>query len=434
MTETTPVTILSGTLGAGKTTTLNHVLTHTDAEDVAVLVNDVGEVNVDAEVVGRRVEEDSELVELSNGCICCGIRSDFESAILELAREESVEYLLVEPSGISEPAPVAQQFEQGLAAGSYDLSSVVTVVDARQFFDAFGEGTAERRGEADDRPLSDLLVEGVEFCDTIVLNKTDLVTDEELTAIRETIRTLQPHARLLETSFGAVDPGELLGTGRFDVEEVSQGASWRRAMDHHREHGDSGGEDHTDHDDDNGARHEDDSHAHHDQADHTHHDDDEHGDDHTHHDHAHPPEVYGIDSFVFERREPLHPGRLVEAIRGLPEEVVRVKGYLHVAGRPETALVLSFAGVESHVEVAGRWVASLPEDHREAFRRRRDLDWHEEYGDRKTELVIIGRDVDRETVLERFEACVLGDGEQVGAENPFPAADGESFVLRATGG
>lgn len=406
---TVPVTVLSGTLGAGKTTLLNHVLTADHGYEAAVLVNDMGEVNVDADLVERRAEDESEVVELSNGCICCGIQGEFEQAITDLALNEEFEYLLVEPSGISEPAPIAQQFVQSHASTFYDLSSVTTVVDARQFHDAFSGDDVSRHGNdsTDARPLSDLIVEGVEFCDTIVVNKTDLVDPGELESVLESIRALQPEAEPVKTEFGRVDPNEVLATDRFDAETVSDSSGWKRALDHHREH---------DRDTDGASIHD---HGHSDEA--------------HEHAHSHPPEVYGIESFVYDRREPLHPERLIEALERLPGSVIRAKGYLHVAGRSDHALTLSRAGRRTRIEVAGRWIASLPTERQKIYRQSRQPDWDDEYGDRKTELVVIGRNMDDAAIERRLEACRLtdaeADAESLDCANPFPTREGDELQL-----
>ena len=402
-----PVTVLSGTLGAGKTTTLNHVLTADHGHEVAVLVNDMGEINVDADRLERRVDE--AVVELSNGCICCGMQGELEQAVIDLALREEFDYLLVEPSGISEPKPVAERFVRGRAAGFYELDSVTTVVDARQFSDAFGDDLAERRGETDGaKALSDLIVEGVEFCDTLVLNKTDLVDDDELASVRRSVRTLQPKARLLETTFGRIDPDLILGTGRFDARTVDGSAGWKRALEAHAE--DSEAEDENEREE----------RAH-----------DGHG--HDGHDHAHPPDVYGVDSFLYDERRPMHPERLGETLSALPGTVLRAKGLLHVAGRPEYAMNLSAAGGNVRIDVSGRWIASLPERRRESYRGSRDPDWDEEYGDRRTRLVVIGRGMDSGAVEASLDACLCTDeeldAESLDADNPFPRREGDELAL-----
>jgi len=415
-----PVTILSGALGAGKTTTLNHVLTAEHGYEVAVLVNDMGEVNVDSEVIERRVGDGTDVVELSNGCICCGMAGEFERAVTDLALEETFEHLLVEPSGISEPKPVARQFVRGPAAGFYELRSVTTVVDARAFYDAFGGNEPTRRDGDGDRPLSDLIVDGVEFCDRIVLNKTDLVTEAELDSVTGTIRTLRPTVDIVPTTFGAIDPERVLDGAAFDAEAVDAAASWKRAL---RRYDDADAA--TDADDGDvdcrGRYASPTTTKHHDDHDEAHDDHDE------AHDHSHPPEVYGIDSFVYERRRPLDPGELLEVLRDLPDGVVRAKGWLHVAGRPDHALRFSLAGQEASVDIAGRWVASLDGKARERHRESRESVWDDRWGDRQTKLVFIGRDVDEETLCGRLDDCLAVGGEtadphavSASSENPFP--------------
>ncbi|MES3516707.1 MAG: GTP-binding protein [Natronomonas sp.] len=431
-----PVTVLSGTLGAGKTTLLNHVLTGDHGRDVAVLVNDMGEINVDADIVERRVDET--VVELSNGCICCGMRGELEAAVTELAANEAFEQLLVEPSGISEPKSVAEQFIQGRAASLYRLDSVTTVVDARAFYDTFeGRQPASERdrstgsdGAETTRPLSDLIVDGVEFCDTLVVNKTDLVTDDELDSVLGTIRILQPEAELLTTEFGAVDPEKILETERFDPEAVAGSAGWKHALDAHTDengHGATAG-DEPDHGEveRHSTGHETNSDG---SADHgSGHDHDNRESD---HDHAHPPEIYGVDSFLYHRRRPMHPKRLTETLSALPEEIIRVKGLIHVAGRPDYAMNLSVAGEQAHVDVSGRWIASLSDVRRDAYRDSHDIKWDDEWGDRETKLVVIGQGMEREAVGETLDACLCTDAEltETYAENPFPRREGEQVTL-----
>ena len=405
MSQTIPVTVLSGTLGAGKTTVLNHVLSGDHDMEIAVLVNDVGEVNVDAEIVEKRTD-DEEVVELSNGCICCGLQGELEHAVFELAMDYEFEHLLIEPSGISEPAPVARQFVEGRPSEIYSLQSVTTVVNARQFYDAFEKGQPERHGEDDDgtRPLSDLIVEGVEFCDTLILNKTDLVSDAELEAIRADIRTLQPDATIIPTEYGRIDPTNFLAGQRFQRDAVEGGARWRKILDDD-EAENSHNHGHADHDHDHG--HED-------------------------HDHVHPPEEYGIDSFIYQRPAPMHPERLADFLRTTPENLIRAKGWLHVAGRPDHAMELSQAGPEAQVTVAGRWIASLSESRRKQYRERHDPNWTDEYGDRETQLVVIGRKMDTARIERRLDECLLGSEELDGSvQNPFPERQGETLRLPA---
>ena len=387
--DAVPVTILSGSLGAGKTTLLNHLLTGTDDRDIAVLVNDMGDINVDADLVSGNTDlaVDGGVAELSNGCICCELRDDLETAVVRLARERGFDHLVVEASGISEPRPVARLFTTGSqAAARYDVASVVTVVDARQFHDAFGdEGAATRRGEADDgtRPLSDLLVEGVEFANLVVLNKTDLVTAAELDAVEEMVRALRPDAEVVRTEHSRVDPDTVLDE-RYDPTTADE-AGWKRALD-----GD-------DHDHDGGHAHD--------------------------HDHAHPEAVYGVTSFTYRRRRPFHPERVRSLLADLPAAVVRSKGTCWIATGADLSYTIGQAGPSVRVEAAGPWIASLPEFERDAYRRNRsNLDWDEEWGDRRTELVFIGREMDDDALVAALDDCLLTDDEMAADWGDFGAA------------
>lgn len=390
--DSIPVTILSGALGAGKTTLLNHLLENAGGRRVAVLVNDMGEINVDASLVERTADlagSGAGVAELSNGCICCELQDDLETEVVRLARERDFDHLVVESSGISEPAPVARLFATGSrAAAVYDVDALVTVVDARDFHDRLvreEEATVERV-ETDEgtRPLSDLLVEQVECCDVLVVNKCDLVSAEELDDLEATLRTLQPDASLIRTTHGEVDPDAILGTGRFDSERADS-AGWKRALE-----------------DDAG------------------------------HDHAHPEEVYGVTSIAYRRRRPFHPGRLRDFLASLPEGVVRSKGTFWTAGREDSRLGYSQAGSIARIEVEGRWIASRPEVECDLYRSNRpELDWHDEWGDRETALVFIGTDLDG--IEEALDGCLLTDEEldadPGGFENPFPASQGEVLEI-----
>jgi G3E family GTPase len=398
--DAVPVTILSGSLGAGKTTLLNHLLAGAGDRDIAVLVNDMGDINVDADLVNGNTDlaVDGGVAELSNGCICCELRDDLETAVVRLARERGFDHLVVEASGISEPRPVARLFTTGSqAAARYDVASVVAVVDARQFHDAFGdEGAATRRGEADDgtRPLSDLLVEGVEFANLVVLNKTDLVTAAELDVVEEMVRALRPDAEVVRTEHSRVDPDTVLDE-RYDPTTADE-AGWKRALD-----GD-------DHDHDGGHAHD--------------------------HDHAHPEAVYGVTSFTYRRRRPFHPERVRSLLADLPAAVVRSKGTCWIATGADLSYTMGQAGPSVRVEAAGPWIASLPEFERDAYRRNRsNLDWDEEWGDRRTELVFIGREMDDDALVAALDDCLLTDDEMAADwgdfGDAFPTEAGDELVV-----
>jgi G3E family GTPase len=416
-----PVTVLSGALGAGKTTTLNHLLTNAGGRRLAVLVNDMAAVNVDAELVEARGDG---VTELSNGCICCDLRDDLDVAVSRLAREREFDHLVVESSGISEPAPVARLFTTGPASAPYRLDALATVVDASSFRETLADDdvvtTADLRRERAERvdregevrPLSDLLVAQVECADVLLVNKCDLAAEATLAETESLLAALNPGARRLRTTRGAVDPDALLGTGLFDHDTVSETESWRRALAHAERHDSAGdGADEAGHA--HGAR-----------------DRDGRGAD----DHAHDPaSTYGVTSVAFRSRRPLHPGRFAAALRDLPDSVLRSKGIVWVAGREDVALRLTGVGTSRRVLGRGRWVAALPEARRETQRRLRpELDWDDEWGDRRTELVVIGRGMDGASVREALAACRLTDAEMEADwsrfENPFPDAEGEGWT------
>ncbi|WP_332897429.1 CobW family GTP-binding protein [Haladaptatus sp. CMSO5] len=394
-----PVTILSGSLGAGKTTLLNHLLHNAGDLDIAVLVNDMGEINIDAALVSDNSElsvADGGVTELSNGCICCELQDDLNEAVVRLAQNRDFDHLVVESSGISEPEPVARLFTtESRAAALYTVDSLVTVVDSRLFFDAFGgEGVAERRGtdDADTRPLSDLLIEQVEFSNLVVLNKTDLVTDEELETVTELVRALRPDAELRYTSHGALDPHELLGQHLYDPQTAADAAGWKQALAADDKH------------------------------------------DHSHHDHAHPEEMYGVSSFTFRARRPFHPTRIAALLGDLPRGIIRSKGACWAAGCGDNKLVFGQAGPSARIEVSGPWIASLSELDQELYKANRpNLDWDDEWGDRRTELVFIGTDLQEATMRENLEACLLTDEEMAADwdafENPLPTELDDLVVL-----
>jgi len=430
MRDTIPVTILSGSLGAGKTTLLNHLLTEAGDRDIAVLVNDMGTVNVDAELIaeGSELDVDDGVAELSNGCICCELQDDLETAVVRLANDRDFDALVVESSGISEPAPVARLFTtESRVAALYRVDTLVTVLDTRLFLDAFAGETPERRGAGEanadgdgtaagdpDRPLSDLMVEQVELSNIVLLNKADLCSDAELDEAEELVRALQPDAETIRTTFSQVDPDRLFDRELFDQNEINDLPGWKRAL---AEAGHSHSEGSHDHD---GDAHDDESHA---------------GDSSNGHDgHHHPEEVYGVTSFTYRRRRPFHPGRLADVLQDLPASVVRSKGTVWLAGN-EFRVALGQAGPSIRAEAQGPWIASLPEVEREMYRSNRpELDWHDEHGDRRTELVFIGTDYDEAALRTALDDALVTDAEWNDSESltgPFPAEQGAETVVRS---
>ncbi|SDD61901.1 GTPase, G3E family [Paenibacillus sp. CF095] len=386
-----PVTVLSGYLGSGKTTVLNHVLNNRQGLKVAVIVNDMSEVNIDAALVKgeatlSRTEE--KLVELSNGCICCTLRDDLMQEIEKLVNEGKYDYILIESTGISEPVPVAQTFTYADEESGIDLTRLarldclVTVVDANRFWHDFGSGQSlldrnQATGDEDTRDVVDLLIDQIETCDVLLLNKCDLVDDTELNKLEGVIRKLQPNAKIIRTENGQVNPSEILNTDRFDFEKVSMSAGWIQELEKE----------------------------------------------------SHTPETeeYGIGSFVYRRRKPFHPSRLAEFMSYWPEEVVRAKGLVWLAAEGDVAASLSQAGPSIQFGPAGHWVAALPEaDKQEILRNEPDVleKWDAQWGDRQTELVMIGIDMERASIEDELDQCLLSDEEMLGDwghfDNPLP--------------
>ncbi|XVH31869.1 CobW family GTP-binding protein [Haloferacaceae archaeon DSL9] len=438
MTETIPITVLSGSLGAGKTTTLSHVLDTADRE-IAVVVNDMGEINVDAELIETQTtlgDGDSRVAALSNGCICCGLQGELRNELFGLAHEYDFDYLVIESSGISEPAPIARLFAGRTALSEhYHVDTMVTVVDAPRVaatFDADEHPTREGPNETGRRPLSDLTIEQIEFSDVLVCNKRDLVDDATADRVETIVRSLQPSAAVRWTAHGRIDPEAILGTARFDFESASRAAAWKRAVEHADAHDHGTDHDHDRHsaDHDHGDGHDHD-HDHGDGHDHDH----DHGDGHDHgddHDHLHPPEAYGVDSIVYRRSRPFHPARFREWLESPPSTLIRSKGLVWVAGRESQSLMLSQVGSQVRIRGNGRWVASLPEAHQAAYRRvQPDLAWDERWGDREIRLALIGTRFDPDRLRASLDACLLTDAEFDGDweafDNPFPALEGGIF-------
>ncbi|MCW3794919.1 GTP-binding protein [Paenibacillus sp. LS1] len=386
-----PVTVLSGYLGSGKTTVLNHVLNNRQGLKVAVIVNDMSEVNIDAALVKgeatlSRTEE--KLVELSNGCICCTLRDDLMQEIEKLVNEGKYDYILIESTGISEPVPVAQTFTYADEESGIDLTSLarldclVTVVDANRFWHDFGSGQSlldrdQASGDEDTRDVVDLLIDQIETCDVLLLNKCDLVDDTELNKLEGIIRKLQPNAKIIRTENGQVNPSEILNTGRFDFEKVSMSAGWIQELEKEL--------------------------------------------------HIPETEEYGIGSFVYRRRKPFHPSRLAEFMSYWPEEVVRAKGLVWLAAEGDVAASLSQAGPSIQFGPAGHWIAALPEaDKEEILRNEPDVleKWDAQWGDRQTELVMIGIAMERASIEDELDQCLLSDEEMLADwghfDNPLP--------------
>jgi G3E family GTPase len=371
-----PVTVLSGFLGAGKTTLLNHILHNKANMRVAVIVNDMSEVNIDAQLVARehtlsRTEE--KLVEMSNGCICCTLREDLIAEVEKLAQAKRFDYLLIESTGISEPLPVAQTFsfvseDQKIDLAKFTrLDTLVTVVDAFNFLKDFGSAdTILSRGlnddQTDSRNIVNLLTEQVEFANVILINKADLVSPAALGELKAILAGLNPNARIIESSFGKIAPEYILNTGLYNADEAAQSEAWLREAEQ-----------------------------------------------------PHTPETeeYGIRSFVFRSALPFHPTRFWRYLTtAWPRSVIRSKGLFWIASRASDAILWNQAGGSLRVEPAGSWWASMPFERRISFpdfvanRKQIEARWHKHFGDRHNELVLIGQDMDEELITKELDACL----------------------------
>ena len=392
-----PVTVLSGFLGAGKTTLLNHVLHNKEGMKVAVIVNDMSEVNVDAALVKSentlsRTEE--KLVEMSNGCICCTLREDLMIEVERLAKENRFDYLLIESTGISEPIPVAQTFSFVDEENNIDLSrfsyvdTMVTVVDAFNFFKDFGspETLLDRdltNIEGDYRTIVNLLTDQIEFANVIILNKTDLVSEDTLSVLRAIIKKLNPSAQIIDSEFSKVDPKSILNTGLFNFEEAEQSAGWIEELKK---------EEHTP-----------------------------------------ETEEYGIGSFVYRSKKPFDPVRFWQYIRQeFPSNIIRSKGLFWLASRPDQALIWGQAGGSLRADSAGVWWCSMPFQKRAQFlsflenQETIEAEWDGTFGDRKNEIVFIGQGMDEQKMRNHLDACLATDRElasnkwQQGYEDEWP--------------
>lgn len=414
MAKKVPITLLVGYLGAGKTTLMNHILNNQKGYKVAVIVNDIGEVNVDADLIAKdaKITDSSSLVALQNGCICCSLKTDMVNQIEKLIKTGKFDYVLIEASGVCEPMPIAQAIEQ-IDNGYID--GVVSVVDAMRMATEFDEGKALLKDDMEEEDIESLLVQQIEFCNTLVINKVDLVNEEQLKKIRAVVKKLQPNARVIETTKANVDIAEILGTHEFDFEKVYASAGWvaelNKADEDEHEHDE--GEEHHHHHDHEEHHHE---HDHDDEPDHdAEHCHDEHCHHHHHHEHHHEGESedeYGIGSFVYYRRGCFDRQKLDKVADNWPKNIIRSKGLMWFQDEPEMAWILETTGRQISAGHSGAWLASAPKKEQEKVLSRDPeikKNWDPKYGDRMIKLVIIGTHLDKKAISDLLDTALTDD-------------------------
>lgn len=441
-----PITLLTGYLGAGKTTLLNHILSNQQGYHVAVIVNDIGEVNVDASLIAKGgvvTEGDDSLVPLSNGCICCTLKEDLMKQIADLAGSNKFDYILIEASGICEPAPIVQTIEVlSEATKRYNLptgvrlDNVITVVDACRLVDEFGSGNDLMKEDIDEEDIENLIIEQIEFCTKIILNKVSEVTKEELAEVKAVIKALQPEAQVLEADYGKVDLSKILNTKEYDFEKMSMSAGWVKGLnsngneehEHHHDHeeheehhchhhegekchcrdGEHGHEcHHGDHDEHECHCHEEGHECHcHDHEEHEHH----HGKCSCGHHHGEGELLeYGIDTFVYTRRTPFNKRKFINFVNNFPKGVIRCKGVTWYSDDEENMHMFEQAGRQKNSFNAGPWVASLSKQEQEIILLENPdirADWREDVGDRIIKLVFIGKKMNKSQIIKDLDDCL----------------------------
>lgn len=407
----TPMTLLCGYLGAGKTTLLNQVLSNQKGYKVAVIVNDIGEVNVDAKLIadGAKITDTSSIVPLTNGCICCTLKTDLVNNIENIIKSGKFDYIMIEASGVCEPMPIAQSLEQ---VSNGLLDNVVGVVDAKRLVDEFAGGDALLK-EKDEEDIESLLVQQIEFCSTLVINKKDLVSEEEFKKVRAVINAIHPGVKIIETDHGNVDVSEVMGTGSFDFEKVYASAGWCKHLEEDEIDDDDDDDEHEEHEHD----HDHDEHEHHHEHEehehgHDHHDHDEHEHHHHHHEHRHEGESedeYGIGTFIYYRRVPFDRQLLDSYANKWPRNIIRCKGLMWFADEPDMAWVFETSGRQIQAGYSGQWIAACPpNEQKEILSQNPQIkeEWDEKVGDRMIKLCIIGQNLDKKAIAAELDKCL----------------------------
>ena len=420
-----PVLLLTGYLGSGKTTLLNKILANKKGIKFAVIVNDIGEVNIDAALIekgGVVGQKDDSLVSLQNGCICCTLKMDLVEQLKEIVDMKRFDYIVIEASGICEPAPIAQTIcsipslgPQYIKNGILRLDSIVTVVDALRMKDEFANGSDLMKSNLDEEDLASLVIQQIEFCNIILLNKAAEVEPKELEHLKQIIRAIQPKAEIFECNYGDIDLDLIVNTHKFDWETVATSAGWIQEIEAERNGEEDEHEEHEHH-----HEHEEHEHHHHDDKhEHHHHDDHDHDHDHCHHHHDHDHdheggevEEYGIGTFVYYRRKAFDLTLFDEFVaRKWPRDVVRAKGICYFADEPDMCYVFEQAGQQKTVKQAGQWLATMPADQLAELRRNNpqlEKEWDDKYGDRMIKIVFIGQHIkeQKDAIIKELDKCL----------------------------
>lgn len=389
-----PITLLTGYLGSGKTTLINHILNNQEGYKVAVIVNDIGEVNIDADLISKGGvvnQTDDSLVPLTNGCICCTLKVDLMQQIVDLIKTGQFDYILIEASGICEPIPIAQTItvlsestEQYGLPKICRLDNVVSVVDALRLASEFGCGENLVKEDIEDEDIENLLIQQIEFCNIIILNKVDEISKEELQKVKAIIKKLQPNAQIIETNYGKVDTDKLLNTNLFDFNKASVSAGWVEELER----------DDIEEDDD-----DDDDHDHDHEHEHSHH---------HHHDET-ETEEYGISSFVYYRRKPFRAKKFEKFLDEFPKNIIRAKGLVWLSDDDYMSYCFEQAGKQKTISEAGQWIAAAPKSEIDKILRYNpDIEkiWDESCGDRMNKIVFIGKDMNKEEIIKRLDECL----------------------------
>ena len=394
MNKVVPITVLTGYLGAGKTTLMNHILTNQEGYKVAVIVNDIGEVNIDAKLIadGGFINEADKgsVVPLSNGCICCTLKEDLLNQIVDILKTGKFDYILIEASGICEPLPIAQtisfledQLEKQAGRKICRLDNVVTVVDALRLVDEFGSGRDLEKDDLDEEDIENLLIQQIEFCNLIILNKVSDVTKEQLEEVKAVIKNLQPKAKIIETDYAKVDVKAVIDTNNFDFEKTAESAGWVAGLDKEVE------EEHEEHEHHLGENEEHHKHEYH----HDHHHNEDEGE----------AEEYGISTFVYMSRKPFNSRKFEEYVNTkFPKEVIRCKGLVWFANDYDMSYLFEQAGKQMKLNESGLWLATAPkEDLEKILKSQPDAmkEWDDEVGDRMIKLVFIGKNMDKNQII-----------------------------------